>query len=483
MTTLPHAPSRTEVGKEPAPTVFDHFILAIYLIVIFEGALRKWVFPGAFDVLFFVREPVVAAAYIYALMKFGFPISSKAQMFGLGLVLAGIIAGAVNVMDHRLEPRIFGYGIRNYFFYLPLIYIIAKRFTYAGWCRLVAVNIWLQVPLAVLAIIQSQMPGSHWINAGLIENGLTQSGVFGDVIRVYGTFSSSSGQTTFIAFSMAILLWCLTLTKATRPVSNRALTLGSAGTLSMLAVSGSRGAFITTAFLAVVVMASKTLVLQIGWRSVRAVGVLTIVLIVAMVTVFSNTSDALYQRSVGAAVEESEIYRFGIVGRIAADYVKFIAYLPVAPVLGFGVGTFGNANSDAALANGLLPVGYLPEDDWSRNICDLGPVIGVGYIIWRCWLVGGVVVTGVRVLRRRGELASLILASFCVLTVLGGQITGHGSIQGFGFIAAGLAMASPSWFRQRTATQSLQRASHSLQLRPGNVAGRRALTSTIPFSR
>ena len=79
--TAPHAQRRPINTDYPVPTVFDNLILTIYLFVVFEGTLRKWIFPGAFDFLFFVRDPVVVAAYVYALAKYGFPLTSKSQMF------------------------------------------------------------------------------------------------------------------------------------------------------------------------------------------------------------------------------------------------------------------------------------------------------------------------------------------------------------------------------------------------------------------
>jgi Flp pilus assembly protein TadG len=267
-----------------------HDFRALHFRKVPDDQLSVW----AFDLLFFVRDPIVIAAYVYALLRFGVVINSGTQMLGLLLAVAGVVAGAVNLADGRIDVRIFGYGIRNYFFYLPMVYVMGQRFTYAGWRRLVTVNVWLQVPLGALSIVQFWLPGSHWINAGLIEGGLMQPGVYGDVIRAYGTFSSSSGQTTFIAFSMAILLWCLTLPKNRRPVSAPALVLGTAGTVSMLAVSGSRGAFVSTAFLAFVIMGSKALSNRNGWRSVRAVATVTILILLSLFTVFSGAYEALY---------------------------------------------------------------------------------------------------------------------------------------------------------------------------------------------
>ncbi len=39
----------------------------VYLLLIFEGAIRKWMFPSLAQVLFFVRDPFVLTAYVLAL--------------------------------------------------------------------------------------------------------------------------------------------------------------------------------------------------------------------------------------------------------------------------------------------------------------------------------------------------------------------------------------------------------------------------------
>ena len=38
----------------------------IYWLLIFEGALRKWVFPEYQQIIFFLRDPIVLLAYIIA---------------------------------------------------------------------------------------------------------------------------------------------------------------------------------------------------------------------------------------------------------------------------------------------------------------------------------------------------------------------------------------------------------------------------------
>jgi hypothetical protein len=422
---------------------FDRLVLVIYVVLLFEGALRKWVFPDAMDLLFFVRDPLVIAAYIYALSTFGLELKSSTLKFGIALIVMGGVAGAINVWEGRLDVSIYAYGFRNYFVYLPLVYLIGQRLSYQGWCAITKVTVWLQAPLAILCIYQLEMPALHPINAGVMEGGLYQPGVFGEVIRTYGTFTSSAGQTVFITFSLAVLLWCLTLPRSRRPLSTRMLVLGAAGALSMLAVSGSRGAYVGVAFVCVVTGLAVTLLRHDKMQVVGVVAAFVFAVTLASLTVFSKASDALYERVAGA--DESEVFQLGFAGRIIDGFTHFVDFVPIVPALGFGVGTFGNANSLKAQSQSLLPYGANPEDDWSRNICDLGPVIGLGYLLWRCLLVAGLMRSGFRMLHADGDLLPLILASFCVLTVVAGQITGQGSVHGFGFLGAGFALASTTW--------------------------------------
>src|SRR5947209_19509262 len=146
--------TRGPISRRSNPATFDHLVFLIYFVLLFEGALRKWAFPNAFDFLFFIRDPIVAAAYIYAFLKFGLKLGSNTLKLGLALALAAGVAGAFNVWDGRLDVTIYAYGFRNYFFYLPLAYLIGQRLTYQGWCGIVKATVWLQVPLAALCIYQ-----------------------------------------------------------------------------------------------------------------------------------------------------------------------------------------------------------------------------------------------------------------------------------------------------------------------------------------
>ena len=136
---------------------FDRIVLLIYVVLLFEGALRKWVFPDAMDLLFFIRDPIVITAYIYALSTLGLKLRSSTLKFGIALMVTGGVAGAISVWEGRLDVSIYAYGFRNYFVYLPLVYLIGQRLTYQGWCAIAKVTVWLQVVVWPKLSVMSQL--------------------------------------------------------------------------------------------------------------------------------------------------------------------------------------------------------------------------------------------------------------------------------------------------------------------------------------
>src|SRR6266446_7405819 len=178
-------------------------ILSIYVLLIFEGVLRKWVFPEWGRWLFFVRDPLVIMVYVLAL---GHRMTPRKSVFLMtGLLLAGLSVPLI-ALQYSFAPSGFSwllaaYGWRNYFLYLPLAFFVARYFELADVERLIRWTLWVSVPIAVLVYLQFLAPASAPVNQGLgtrddllYRNG----GVAFDVVRTYGTFTSSPGQNAFI---------------------------------------------------------------------------------------------------------------------------------------------------------------------------------------------------------------------------------------------------------------------------------------------
>jgi hypothetical protein len=158
-------------------------------------------------------------------------------------------------------------------------------------------------------------------------------------------------------------------------------------------------------------------------------------------TVFSEAWQALMLRADAAYASESSVYAFGTLGRALSSFGTFIPLLFTTPLLGYGLGTFGNA---FVVTNSwsLLPQSVIVEDDWARNVAELGPIWGLLYITFRIALVLWLVRGAIAATRRSSNPMPLLFAAFCGILLLTAQITGHGTVNGFAWLYVGFCIAA-----------------------------------------
>lgn len=417
-------------------------IFLIYWLLIFEGALRKWILPQAQQYLFFIRDPFVLLVYFYAFKNRLFPRFSPLLVWAGLLAIAGLAAGLGAVLAGSVSPAIVVYGWRNYFLYLPLAFVIGEYFSAEDLNRLVRHTLLLAIPISIVVFLQFLAPAPATINAGLIAGGVYQPGVSGGIVRTYGTFTSSAGQTPFVASLVVVVLTAWILPRSRRPLRGAALILASGAAITCLALSGSRGAFILAGIVLAAALASSLLMTRASIKF-RALFIPLIILAasaIAVTTIFSDAWQALVTRSVGAYDTESAIYSFGTAGRAFAGFTDFVPLLTTTPLLGYGLGTFGNAFGLEFTS--LLAPSLSAESDWARNVLELGPVLGLLYIGLRIAIVISVARGAVLATRRSNNPMPFLLLGFCGVLLLQGQITGQGSVLGFGWLYAGFCMAA-----------------------------------------
>src|SRR2546423_10792292 len=137
---LPVVPKSSLV--EPAPGIRAVRILIwIYLVLlIIEGALRKWFLPNLSDPLLIIRDPVVLAIYIAAWRARVFPSNAYVILLAIigGLCLAVSILSLYSYIPLKMILLVTLYGFRSNFLHLPLIFVMANVFNHedvkkVGW--------------------------------------------------------------------------------------------------------------------------------------------------------------------------------------------------------------------------------------------------------------------------------------------------------------------------------------------------------------
>jgi hypothetical protein len=187
----------------------------------------------------------------------------------------------------------------------------------------------------------------------------------------------------------------------------------------------------------------------------RAIVLPTILVLGALILyplVFPEGYNAFVTRWSSAYASESQYSQLGIFARALYGFVDFSNLMGDAPIIGYGLGLAGNAS----LTLGVNIPGFhgWAENDWARHIVDLGPLMGVAYIAYRVAFVAWLGLTCVTSTRRNGDPLAFLLYAFVSVELLSGQITGHGTVNGYGWLFAGLCLAV-----SRTGTSSLEQTS------------------------
>src|SRR3989440_10655102 len=104
------------------------WIWLYFVLLIFEGTLRKWLLPQFSDVLLVVRDPVVLIIYMLAIKARLFPRNGYMLSLAIIAFLSWLVSLVVLEPYLSLKPLILvtGFGFRSNFLHLPLIFVIGR---------------------------------------------------------------------------------------------------------------------------------------------------------------------------------------------------------------------------------------------------------------------------------------------------------------------------------------------------------------------
>jgi hypothetical protein len=429
-------------------------IFIIYWLVILEGVLRKWVFPDLHRIFFFVRDPFVLWVYFLAFSYNMWPRTANNYFFIGGILLSifGLILGFLQIIFIEHNLLISGYGWRNYFFLIPLAFLIGHVFYMQDIDRLIKQSLIIAIPCAILVFFQFLSPASAPINQGFgtaTKHTFDNLGVAWGIVRPFGFFTSTAGQVMFIGSVVAMLLNVWILPKKDRPLDGFMLIIATGAVMAMLALSGSRGAF-ALSFVIILTSIISGIIMRRSNISIRA-SVFPIILVLFGIAilpyVFPLALDALLYRTIGASASANVPTGVDLIYRVIHGMTHFIELILVVPPMGYGLGIAGNAGTTLGQNASLQ---YLDiEGDLGRNIVDLGPILGLMYISYRFSLLVWLAVGAVRATRCYSHPLPILLVGFIGLTLLFGQMTGHGTISGYAWLFVGFVMAANNSLKNR----------------------------------
>jgi hypothetical protein len=403
-----------------------------FWLLIFEGALRKWIIPGLANPLLLVKDPVVLAAYFFAFKDGRFPRSGfVTSIFMLGCVTFGVAIFGYTSGLTRGNFLVAAFGARTNFFYFPFVFLIADALNRED---LIKMGKWLLIiSLPMLFLVAAQFRGDpeDWVNKGTGEGpGGQMMAAVGDKTRAAGIFAYNTGLATFLSLTAAFLVNHFLRGRIYSRNLAMAATVAIAGS-ALLSASRS------TTLSIVVVIAAGALCVWIQPKFFKGSIWLAIILVFVALIFASSRTIREGMWVLGERFESGEGLKVGILDRTISGYMDAFDHLGAHGWIGEGLGVGTNAGANMLTGQRVF---LLAEGEWDRILAEVGPVLGLAFILYRIVLVWHLFSNALAALRR-GETLAMLLFGMCMLIVLSGQF-GAATTLGFAAFGAGICLAA-----------------------------------------
>ena len=128
-------------------TFIKKLIWAYFLLLLFEGALRKWFLPSLSQGLLIIRDPIVIWIYFLAYGKNILPLEN---IYIKNLLLFTLVFAFISFFFAGTHWATVGYGIRTNLLHFPLIFVMGKVLTHKDVIILGKAIMILALPMTLL---------------------------------------------------------------------------------------------------------------------------------------------------------------------------------------------------------------------------------------------------------------------------------------------------------------------------------------------
>lgn len=431
---MPLVQRRAGDGYFKRLTLLKKLFWLYFLLLIFEGSLRKWVLPQLSAPLLVVRDPVALMIIWEAYRTNKWPMRWSLVILLLTTLLLGLFILQIVFGEN---PLLVGfYGLRSYLLPFPLIFIMGENLDEEDLRKLGVCTLWLLLPMTFLIVAQYVAPPNSLLNAGAYEGG-SQIGYIGGHVRASGTFSFVVGVTDFGTLAGVFIFYGMVAERFAKPwllwVSGFALMLS-------IPMTGSRSFVMQlAAVVCCVALGAFMGVSQFG-KALRVILPMVILgFLVSLLPVFSDAFQSMTERFVGAASsegggsQEQTLYHRTLEPAVNAieDAVSTDSWM--------GIGMGQGASAVQMLLHGSTEF-VAGEGEFSRETVEMGLVAGIAFMLFKLLLTVTVFGHALSRAREREPLALLLVPLALIKLFFG--IPEQPTIQGFMVIGIAFCIAA-----------------------------------------
>jgi hypothetical protein len=396
-------------GDRPRMTLLKRLFWLYFLLLIFEGALRKWVLPQYSAPLLVIRDPIGILIIMEAYRTNKWPERWSMVTAILSAALIGLCVIQVVANDNPWPAAL--YGLRSYLLPFPVAFVMGENLDAEDLRRFAKWSLWLMLPETFLEILQYLAPSGSILNAGAYANA-TQIMYESQHVRASGTFSFVIGPASFGPMVAVFVLYGLVQEKFAQK-----WLLWAAGFAVILSmpVTGSRefvyevAAVVAFAAIAAAFGASEFV------KSLRIVVPLAFMFLLAsFLPIFSESSHTFGVRFRSANQQEGGSAGGSILQRTVAPFTTRLEETDFTKdPLGLGMGRGAAAVSTLLQGTAKFTAG---ENEIDRAMLELGPIPGIAFILFR-FVLALVILVKAFSRARAGEPLALLFAPLVFIGV------------------------------------------------------------------
>lgn len=360
-------------------------LVALVILLTFEGLLRK-LQPGAVGAVIFLLKDVVIVFMAFNLTRV--KLNPAINFITVAYLVCAffLVPNVLETMGHDWKLAIF--GAKEYLLY-PIVgivtFVVFENTPMSGVVKFARLVAFLMVPAGIVALIQTRLPDTSWINMSVDGASLEDFSSAGH-LRVSSTFSFVSQFCCFLNMQMFVIFLALHGGIGKLSFRQKVMYLTPIPLLVICSyLTGSRGAVIGNTMVLVFAIGLAALrfelakVMRFVWIGVAIAGVALLFQFVAPDLMATYTV-----REKGHAFGVStEIW-----GRVFDAFFGWTNHVSEVPFFGHGLGLMSNASQpfSAYSKNFRIASGWT-ETDFATTLVEGGPYLMVVWYAFRYYII------------------------------------------------------------------------------------------------
>lgn len=401
-----------------------------FLLLIFEGAIRKWLLPGLATPLLVVRDPIAILVLVSAWQKGYLRFNAYCQWIA-GITL---ISCVLTLLFGHQNLYVAIFGARILIIHFPFMFLMGQILNREDVIAFGKALLWISLPMIFLIALQFYSPQSTWVNQGVGGEGSAGfSGAMG-YFRPSGTFSFTNGNTLFwgLLAPFVFYFWL-----GSQKV-NRLLLIAATGSMLLaIPLSISRALFVQVGIALVFSALSLIFKPKFAKTFLIAAVFISLLLVVLSQFQFAQTGiEAFGVRIENASRSEGDAEDI-LANRVFGGLLSAFTNSDVSPFIGAGLGM--GTNVGAILLTGSHSY-LIAEGEWGRLTGEMGLLLGGLVILIRIIFSFNLALKSFKKLRS-GDILPWLLISFGLNNIVMSQWSQPTTL-GFSVVIGGLVLAS-----------------------------------------